>query len=599
MFFLKRYKIINLKKGQVMLLTSVFFMAFTLILSFGLTNPIIKQAKIAINLWKMKEGYYLAESGLEDIVYRVKNNMSFGVSEVLIINGYEINTDMVDSLGGKILRTTSNLGGYIKKIEVEIKKGSGVSFVYGVQVGQGGFYMSGSAGIIGNVFSSGEIVGGSSSYITGSAVSTNGSGVNLEQENSTPASPSNSVIFGKTTSEQDFAQSFKMSSSVNITKINLYLKKIGSPANLTLRLVKNSGGIPGSSPDDIISSIPVPASITDMNYGWIEIPLPTNSYVLANTTYWILLDASKDSNNYYSLGANADSSYVDGLSKIGEYKKTWSNTGYDGYFKIFTGGSLGKISGLSEDDRLKIGTDGVGGAYAHTVSYTEVGGDIKCQEDIFNNKSCDTSYPDPYPKIMPVSEANIEGWKNTATAGGVINGDYTMSGSDIASLGPRKIVGDLTLNNSAILTLTGTLYITGDIKIRNSGQIKLSSSYEGNSGVLVSDGKISIENSAKIFGSGQDGSYLLMVTTSDCPNGSSCGGEKAVEVGGSAGAVILNAQNGTINFSGSAKANEATANKITMSGSTILTYESGVAHTSFVDGPSGGFNIVSWKELEN
>jgi len=67
---------------------------------------------------------------------------------------------------------------------------------------------------------------------------------------------------------------------------------------------------------------------------------------------------------------------------------------------------------------------------------------------------------------------------------------------------------------------------------------------------------------------------------------------------GSGGAVILNAQKGTVNFTGSANASEATANKISMSGSTIITYESGIASPLFKGGPSGSFSITSWKEVE-
>ena len=70
-------------------------------------------------------------------------------------------------------------------------------------------------------------------------------------------------------------------------------------------------------------------------------------------------------------------------------------------------------------------------------------------------------------------------------------------------------------------------------------------------------------------------------------------------IGSSGGAVILNAQKGTINFSGSADANEATANMITMTGSTKVTYKSGIANANFSTGPSGGFEISEWKELDN
>ena len=52
--------------------------------------------------------------------------------------------------------------------------------------------------------------------------------------------------------------------------------------------------------------------------------------------------------------------------------------------------------------------------------------------------------------------------------------------------------------------------------------------------IIVSDGKISISGSGNIAGSGQTGSYILLITTSTCPVGS-CGG------GQGADAIILTA----------------------------------------------------------
>lgn len=587
-----------LEKGQVMLVVVVFFMSFVLIVSLGLINPIIKQFNLTSDIWKSKESYYISESGIEDVVFRIKNNMTVSSNENLKLNGFDVDTLITDTLDGKILTTESDRNGYIKKIETKIKEGEGVSFNYGVQVGQGGFTMSGSSGIVGNVFSGGPIIGCSSCYITGSAISANSPGIIVEQENGVSLPSPSYVIFGKTSDHQDFAQSFKVSSSTNITQINLYIKKISSPTNITLRLVKNYGSSPSGNSDDIISSVVIPASIITTNYGWIEVPLPTNSSVLANTTYWIVLDASRDNSKYYVLGANLDSSYLNGESKTGEYKESWSNTGYDGYFKIFTGGSFGKISGEDQDNRLEVGTDDDGIAYAHTVSYVDVEDEIKCQIGIFNNKNCDTSYPDPSPAVMPVSDGNIEEWKSIATLGGVIDGNYSLSGSDTASLGPKKIIGNLSLSNSSVLTVTGTLYVTGNISLANYSKIRLSPLYGENSGVIVSDGRVNIANSFEASGSGQEGSYFLILTTSSCPSGSGCSGQDAMSVSGSGKAIILNAQKGTIRFENSAKAREATANKIIMTGESIITYESGISNPNFSSGPSGGFNIESWKQLE-
>jgi len=597
--FLHKQKRINLQKGAVMLLTSLLFMSFALVISFGLANPIIKQSKISVNLWGSKESYYLSESGMEDVLYRVKNNMTVGTNETLVMNDYSTVTGIVPVLGGKVLTSISNSKGYIKKIETKIKKGAGVSFFYGILAGEGGLSFSGGSKVLGNVYSNGPITGSSTCYITGSAVSANSASLSLDQVNSGAVPPVSSVTFGEASASEDFAQSFKISSSTNISSISIYIKKYGLPNNITLRIVKDSSGSPSNNDNDVLASASITSSSVTTNYGWVEGLLPSNTNLTENVSYWLVLDTSYNSNNYYTIGTNLDNSYLNGTSKNGRYKNSWTNTSSDSYFKIYIGGSFGKISGESAGGKLRVGTIGTGDAYANNILYTDATGVIKCQVGISNNKNCTTSYPDPSPSILPISDDNITEWKDTATLGGTINGNYYVDDSDRLSLGPKKINGNLTVSNSGVLTLTGTLYVTGNITINGSGEIKLDSNYFGDSGIIVSDGIVQITNSGKANGSGQTGSYLLIATTNSCRGGSSCGGNNAIRISGAGGAVMLNAQKGSLYISGSGEVNEATAYNIVMDGEATLSYESGVIDSNFVSGPSGGFDITGWSELQN
>jgi hypothetical protein len=99
-------------------------------------------------------------------------------------------------------------------------------------------------------------------------------------------------------------------------------------------------------------------------------------------------------------------------------------------------------------------------------------------------------------------------------------------------------------------------------------------------------------------GSGQTSSYILLISTSNCPSGSSCGGANAVDISGSGGAIAINAQKGTVNFSGSANAKEVTANQVILGGSTVINYETGLINPNFITGPFGSFSIDNWHELE-
>src|SRR5690606_38276855 len=127
---------------------------------------------------------------------------------------------------------------------------------------------------------------------------------------------------------------------------------------------------------------------------------------------------------------------------------------------------------------------------------------------------------------------NIEDWKNEATNGGTFVGNITLGGSDFAELGPQKIVGDLNVGSGAVLHITGTLYVTGNVSVSGGAVIRLSPSYESTSGIIVTDGRVSASGGGQFQGSGQSGSYILVVTTSTCPDGGGCGNNPAIKVSG-------------------------------------------------------------------
>ena len=237
-----KYK--KFKNGYVMLLTAIIFTMVSLVIVLGISTPIIKQILLSRDIWNAKQSYYLSEAGAEDVLYRLKSatyNQYVGSIESISLNGYGATTTFSGSLSGidgMTVTTLSNQNGYNKKIETKLKKGNGVSFVYGMQVGQGGFTMTGSSGIIVNVFSNGDFVGCSSCYITGSAIASNGS-IIKDQSNETPTSSPNLITFGDTANTQDIAQSFQVSSSSALTQVSFYIKKVWSPSDIIVKIVKS------------------------------------------------------------------------------------------------------------------------------------------------------------------------------------------------------------------------------------------------------------------------------------------------------------------------------------------------------------------------
>jgi hypothetical protein len=254
-------------------------------------------------------------------------------------------------------------------------------------------------------------------------------------------------------------------------------------------------------------------------------------------------------------------------------------------------GSTGAMS------NIRVGYGGTGDAYAHTVTDSTVTGTIYCQTGSGNNKACNTSLTDPAEQDLPITDAEITKWKSDAALGGTTNGDVTIAAN--TSLGPKKIVGNLTLNNNVTLTLTGTIYVTGNINL--TGIVKLNSSYGATSGIILSDGYIIINNNVVFQDSGTAGSYILLLSDSTCDISitvSPCFGHSAIEVSNNSSISIVNAQKGTVYFSNNASVKESVGNKIELKNNVGITYGSGIINVGFTSGPSGSWVLDGWQESQ-
>ncbi len=594
---MKDFKLkINNQKGAAMMILVFFFVFISLTILIGIVTPVVRDFKVAGSTLHSREAYFLAESGTEDALYRLKNGMSISSSEIIDIGDNSTITSITDKGSNqKEIHSTGDSSSNHRAVTLNLTTASGVSFNYGVQVGQGGIDMQGSSGINGNIYANGPITGSTSSFITGTAISGNSPASVADQSNGN-GNPSNNITFGKANATQDIAQSFELSTSSPLNKVQLYIKKVGAPSNATVKIMNDSSGKPGST---IYASGTLSASTVTTSYGWIDVSFITNPLLDINTTYWLVIDASTSSSKYYVIGASSGG-YANGLGKIGKLGGTWNDTtpsGLDYYFNIYLGGINGLIAGSSgsQYNQLSVGTSGTGTAQAHTVNYTEAPGLIYCQNGIGNNKSC-TNQADPSYIAYPISDSNITGWKTEASTGGTYTGTYNTPSYGTSTLGPKKITGNLNVTGSHILYLSGTVWVTGNVTVSGSAKIVLASSYGHTSGVLISDGWLNLGGSGQLNGTGQSGSYILFITTSNCD--SSYCIQNAIDISGAAGSVVLNAQNGTLQFTGSASAKEAVAYKMILTGSTTVNYESGLSNMNFNSGPSGTWNVNSWQETE-
>ena len=256
----------------------------------------------------------------------------------------------------------------------------------------------------------------------------------------------------------------------------------------------------------------------------------------------------------------------------------------------YVAGSTGSIS------NMRVGYGGTGDAHAHNITASTVTGTIYCQTALpsANNKACNTSKPDPVEEPLPISDEDIAKWKTDASIGTPLG---TTTISVPTTLGPKKINGNLTIND--VLTIRDTIYVTGNIII--SGTVKLDSSYGSTSGIIISDGYITIGNGVIFQDSGTTGSYILLLSNSNCDESmtdSPCNSNNAIDVSNNSAISIVNAQKGTVYFSNNASVKEAVGNKIMLKNNVHISYGSGLINVNFTSGPSGSWVLDSWEETE-
>jgi Tfp pilus assembly protein PilX len=190
---------------------------------------------------------------------------------------------------------------------------------------------------------------------------------------------------------------------------------------------------------------------------------------------------------------------------------------------------------------------------------------------------------------LPIPQSQINDWKTEASASLCDSAQVTKLGQNNKSvtLGPCKINGNLTFGNGVTLTLTGTLYVTGNINFGNGDIIKLPSSYMGGA-VFMSDDTITVKNNAEFLGSGQQGSYILVISNSTS--------DSAISVQNNTTGAVFYTTNGGLSISNGVSLMEATGYKVIMSPNSTIQYSSGIVNIYFSSGTGGGWKITDWQE---
>ena len=89
-------KIINQKyntnRGAAMMIVVIFFVFISLTILVGIIAPVVREFKIAGTTLNAKKAYFLAESGTEDALYRIKNNKQISNSETITLGSASTTT---------------------------------------------------------------------------------------------------------------------------------------------------------------------------------------------------------------------------------------------------------------------------------------------------------------------------------------------------------------------------------------------------------------------------------------------------------------------------------------------------------------------------
>lgn len=534
----------------------------------------------------------LAEAGIDKAVASLNATAGSYTGESNTSLGAGTFTTKVTPIDSQSMQITST--GYIpnktkpvaqKTIQIEITKGAGISFVYGMLVGNGGISMGNGSSIQGSIYANGNITGGNNETITGDAYVAGGTQPNPDQESDCVDPNKSDFIFGKTVSgnsQLDVAQSFIPSTTATINKVSLYLKKFGSPSNITVRILADNSGKPNKN--SVLATGTLLANQVTFNYGFVDVSFTTNPSLTTGTTYWIVLDTSNDSSNYWGWCSDTLQGYTRGSPMWSPNwqanNPTWNAIAGDLGFKTYMGGVNTQIS-MSNGSVVK------GSVHAHTISGVTVDKDAYYQL-ISNSTVLGTSNPnstDPAAVDMPISASNIADWQSQAAVYGTYTGNITGCPS---TLGPGKYVGNFTTNSNCTITVKTPIWITGTVSINNSTILKMDSSLGASSGVIIVDGQTTFANGDDLRGTGQSGSYLTLLSTYN----SESNGLNAISSGNSSITGILYAPYGIIQLANNATFKEIVGWQINMGQNTILTYDSGLISTFFSSGPGGSFSVV-------
>lgn len=203
-------------------------------------------------------------------------------------------------------------------------------------------------------------------------------------------------------------------------------------------------------------------------------------------------------------------------------------------------------------------------------------------------------YPGSAPSVMPTLDYDY--WKEQANINNdPYTGTYQVTNScpvTKPTLGPKKIIGNFTMNSNSCLEITGPIHITGNFEMNSNTGLFLDDDFGSSGTVIIVDGTIKMNSNSYIHTTDSTPKgYILLATTNSSTS--------AVELNSNANEGIIYALEGTIQFNSNAHANSVVGKKFVLNSNATLDYDEGLADASFTTGPGGSWTIQkgTWQEL--
>lgn len=578
------------QRGIIGVLGVLLFSSAILVVGSAMVTTTIVNYNISAKRINSTQSYYNAESGAEDALMQIRRDPNYGLSPTTLTTTLGTNQSVTTQIDpSQEINCTSGrdvtAAGYVNSLVRRVRLSNCVSqtsvdaqFNFAVQVDTGGVNMSNNARVNGALYSNGSVQGANGATIT---AATTVAGVAPPDAN--PVFDPGSYwpfIFGwlGQIAGVDLAQSFIAPDNDKIIKASVKVRKFLNPTNATIRITTDSGNRPSTS---TLASGTLLASSTGTNFGFVDVAMTTNPNLQAGTKYWLVIDASSNNFNFWAWASNNGYASGEGMYSTSWGGGQWTNANTDFAFKIWTGGTPTFLSSLAVGGVAKAntitGSAITGDAYYQTISGSTVGG---------------TSFPgstDPPAQSFPISDGNVADFKEQAEAGGTWNGDYEVSENTTVTFGPKKIVGNLRLQNNATMYLNGPLYVTGTVNLSNNAVVRLTNGFSStDSTFILADGTIIISNNVQIIGNGAS-SFIMLITESTA--------DPAMTVSNNSSNAILVTRKGRMLVSNNAGANALAAFSLQMSNNATITYVSGLAQVQFISGPGAKWTPQGWREI--